>query len=167
MRFRGESKKEQNFVRRFDQQGAHQHLGQGSTKIFIAYGHCASERSCSGEAAAFFKDKRTTSPCSLDDSTFEQPLSWFAGSRRPLCKRLVFPNTRVTRYVGMLTPLTRLSARLFPCFCISSRSRFSIIGAAAGSLFVFKGVYKAVLINYPSRAEKQVIFAGVQAGTLA
>ncbi len=29
-----------------------------------------------------------------------------------------------------------------------------IIGAAAGSLFVFKGVYKAVLINYPNRQEK-------------
>lgn len=31
---------------------------------------------------------------------------------------------------------------------------FGIIGAAAGSLFVFKGVYRAVLISYPSRAEK-------------
>lgn len=31
---------------------------------------------------------------------------------------------------------------------------YGIIGAAAGSLFVFKGIYKAVLINYPSRAEK-------------
>lgn len=30
-----------------------------------------------------------------------------------------------------------------------------IIGAAAGSLFVFKGPYKAVLINYPSEAEKR------------
>ena len=29
-----------------------------------------------------------------------------------------------------------------------------IIGAAAGSLFVFKGVYRAVLINYPKPAEK-------------
>ena len=28
------------------------------------------------------------------------------------------------------------------------------IGAAAGSLFVFKGVYRAVLINYPDRASK-------------
>lgn len=32
--------------------------------------------------------------------------------------------------------------------------KFGIIGVAAGSLFVFKGIYKAVLINYPSRAEK-------------
>lgn len=31
---------------------------------------------------------------------------------------------------------------------------FGIVGAAAGSLFVFKGVYKAVLINYPSQTEK-------------
>ena len=34
---------------------------------------------------------------------------------------------------------------------------FGIIGAAAGSLFVFKGVYRAVLINYPSREEKDAI----------
>lgn len=32
--------------------------------------------------------------------------------------------------------------------------KHGIIGAAAGSLFVFKGVYKAVLINYPTRIEK-------------
>ena len=34
---------------------------------------------------------------------------------------------------------------------------FGILGAAAGSLFVFKGVYRAVLINYPNRAEKDAI----------
>ena len=33
-------------------------------------------------------------------------------------------------------------------------NEFNIIGAAAGSLFVFKGKYKAVLINYPSPKEK-------------
>jgi imidazole glycerol-phosphate synthase subunit HisF len=32
--------------------------------------------------------------------------------------------------------------------------RHGIIGVAAGSLFVFKGTYKAVLINYPSKDEK-------------
>jgi cyclase len=37
--------------------------------------------------------------------------------------------------------------------------RFRIIGAAAGSLFVFKGVYRAVLINYPDRARKEAISA--------
>jgi cyclase len=41
---------------------------------------------------------------------------------------------------------------------------FGVIGAAAGSLFVFKGVYKAVLINYPSRAEKLAICAGALTG---
>lgn len=34
-------------------------------------------------------------------------------------------------------------------------SKFKIIGASAGSLFVFKGKYKAVLINYPSNEEKK------------
>lgn len=32
-----------------------------------------------------------------------------------------------------------------------------VIGAAAGSLFVFKGIYRAVLINYPSQAQKEAI----------
>lgn len=35
--------------------------------------------------------------------------------------------------------------------------RYGIIGAAAGSLFVFKGVYKAVLINYPNPSEKDAL----------
>jgi cyclase len=33
-----------------------------------------------------------------------------------------------------------------------------VIGVAAGSLFVFKGPYKAVLINYPTQIEKNIIF---------
>lgn len=32
------------------------------------------------------------------------------------------------------------------------------VGAAAGSLFVFKGTYRAVLINYPQHAQKEEIF---------
>ncbi len=36
-------------------------------------------------------------------------------------------------------------------------SRFGVIGAAAGSLFVFKGKYRAVLINYPNILEKNKI----------
>ncbi len=41
---------------------------------------------------------------------------------------------------------------------------FGIIGAAAGSLFVFKGKYRAVLINYPNQDDKEALFrqAGVQ-----
>ena len=36
-------------------------------------------------------------------------------------------------------------------------NKFKIIGAAAGSLFVFKGKYRAVLINYPSKEERKKI----------
>jgi cyclase len=32
-----------------------------------------------------------------------------------------------------------------------------VIGAAAGSLFVFKGIYRAVLINYPNSSQKAAI----------
>jgi len=37
-------------------------------------------------------------------------------------------------------------------------SKYRIIGAAAGSLFVFKGKYKAVLINYPNREERKPLY---------
>lgn len=37
-------------------------------------------------------------------------------------------------------------------------AEFGTLGAAAGSLFVFKGVYRAVLINYPTAAEKEALF---------
>lgn len=39
-------------------------------------------------------------------------------------------------------------------------SRYKIIGAAAGSIFVFKGKYKAVLISYPDKKEKNDILSG-------
>jgi cyclase len=32
--------------------------------------------------------------------------------------------------------------------------KFGLVGIAAGSLFVFKGVYRAVLINYPNEVER-------------
>lgn len=35
---------------------------------------------------------------------------------------------------------------------------YGIIGTAAGSLFVFKGKYRAVLINYPNQNEKSSLF---------
>jgi cyclase len=41
---------------------------------------------------------------------------------------------------------------------------FGIVGAAAGSLFVFKGLYRAVLINYPSRAEKDALISDALQG---
>ena len=37
-------------------------------------------------------------------------------------------------------------------------NRFGIVGAAAGSIFVFKGVYKAVLISYPNQSERNQLF---------
>ena len=40
-------------------------------------------------------------------------------------------------------------------------SRVGVVGAAVGSLFVFKGKYRAVLINYPSASEKMRLFGGV------
>jgi cyclase len=40
---------------------------------------------------------------------------------------------------------------------------FGVIGAAAGSLFVFKGRYRAVLINYPNPAEKDGLVAAAGA----
>ena len=39
------------------------------------------------------------------------------------------------------------------------------VGAAAGSLFVFKGKYRAVLINYPNREEKQAILNKAMEGS--
>ena len=36
-------------------------------------------------------------------------------------------------------------------------SKFGIIGAGAGSLFVYKGKFKAVLINYPSFNDKDIL----------
>lgn len=41
--------------------------------------------------------------------------------------------------------------------------RYRVIGAAAGSLFVFKGKYRAVLINYPNRREKDLLCSIEQA----
>jgi len=36
-------------------------------------------------------------------------------------------------------------------------ARYKIIGAAAGSIFVFKGKYRAVLISYPDRKDKKTL----------
>lgn len=40
-----------------------------------------------------------------------------------------------------------------------------VVGAAAGSLFVFKGKYRAVLINYPTRPEKDQLCTAVVAAS--
>lgn len=41
---------------------------------------------------------------------------------------------------------------------------FGHVGAAAGSLFVFKGIYKAVLINYPNRKTKSMLIEAAHQG---
>ena len=41
-------------------------------------------------------------------------------------------------------------------------ARYGVIGAAAGSLFVFKGKYRAVLIQYPNPTEKEALFASLE-----
>lgn len=40
-------------------------------------------------------------------------------------------------------------------------SQFGVIGAAAGSLFVFKGKYRAVLINYPNKSDKKLLYSNL------
>ncbi|GAA3984075.1 AglZ/HisF2 family acetamidino modification protein [Comamonas faecalis] len=40
-----------------------------------------------------------------------------------------------------------------------------VVGTAAGSLFVFKGPYRAVLINYPTAVQKDELCRAVLAGT--
>jgi cyclase len=56
------------------------------------------------------------------------------------------------------TPLTVLGGAGSLDDIRSLVNRYGIIGAAAGSLFVFKGKYRAVLINYPSLEEKLGIY---------
>lgn len=55
---------------------------------------------------------------------------------------------------AITTPLTVLGGAGSLDDVRSLVDRYGIIGAAAGSLFVFKGKYRAVLINYPSGADK-------------
>jgi cyclase len=43
--------------------------------------------------------------------------------------------------------------------CAQLNNEFGPIGIGAGSMFVFKGKYRAVLITYPSRSERDQIFA--------
>ncbi|MDA9985688.1 AglZ/HisF2 family acetamidino modification protein [Alphaproteobacteria bacterium] len=56
------------------------------------------------------------------------------------------------------TPLTVLGGAGSLEHFQSLFSRYGIIGAAAGSFFVFKGKYRAVLISYPNRNEKNGLY---------
>ena len=40
-----------------------------------------------------------------------------------------------------------------------------VVGAAAGSFFVFKGPYRAVLISYPTPTQKDALIASTVAGS--
>lgn len=62
-------------------------------------------------------------------------------------------STRIREAIGI--PMTILGGAGSMADIGGVIGKFGIIGAAAGSLFVFKGPYKAVLINYPNRAEKE------------
>jgi cyclase len=57
------------------------------------------------------------------------------------------------------TPLTVLGGAADMGSVRALVDRFGIIGAAAGSMFVFKGKLRAVLINYPRREELQFTIA--------
>ena len=54
-------------------------------------------------------------------------------------------------------PLTVLGGAGMLCHIGRLIHDYGEIGAAAGSLFVFKGSYRAVLINYPNRIEKETL----------
>lgn len=56
------------------------------------------------------------------------------------------------------TPLTVLGGAGSLDDVRSLFDRYNIIGAGVGSLFVFKGKYKAVLINYPNKDEKCMLY---------
>jgi cyclase len=63
-----------------------------------------------------------------------------------------------TVYPLIKTPLTVLGGAGSLDHIRELYSRYCSIGAAAGSLFVFKGKFRAVLINYPNREEKDNLF---------
>lgn len=44
-------------------------------------------------------------------------------------------------------------------------NHIGVAGAAAGSLFVFKGIYRAVLINYPNDTEKELLYSNCMSTT--
>ena len=55
-------------------------------------------------------------------------------------------------------PITALGGAASMSDCLELFKKFGVIGAAAGSMFVFKGKFKAVLIQYPTVEQKMEIF---------
>ena len=58
---------------------------------------------------------------------------------------------------GVNTPITVLGGAGSLADIGALIAACGVVGAAAGSLFVFKGVYRAVLINYPGIAQKDEV----------
>ncbi len=69
---------------------------------------------------------------------------------------------RVRRVVGV--PLTVLGGAGSLADIGRLIEACGVVGAAAGSLFVFKGPYRAVLINYPTIAQREELGRCVRAG---
>lgn len=65
------------------------------------------------------------------------------------------------------TPITALGGAGSMDDIVGLIRKFGIMGASAGSLFVFKGKYKAVLINYPGRADKDALIRSVGLAAIA
>jgi cyclase len=61
-------------------------------------------------------------------------------------------------YSAVNLPMTVLGGAANISNCAELFRKFGIIGAAAGSIFVFKGKFKAVLIQYPTVDEKLELF---------
>lgn len=59
-------------------------------------------------------------------------------------------------------PMTALGGAGSPHHVREVIERHGVIGVAAGSLFVFKGTYRAVLISYPNRTEKLSLMEGAR-----
>jgi cyclase len=59
--------------------------------------------------------------------------------------------------VGLRVPMTILGGAGSLDDLAALMGQCGLVGAAAGSLFVFKGKYRAVLINYPTAAQKDEI----------
>ena len=60
---------------------------------------------------------------------------------------------------GLQVPLTILGGAGSLDDMAKLIAKCGVVGAAAGSLFVFKGRYRAVLISYPNQEQKQKIYA--------
>ena len=59
--------------------------------------------------------------------------------------------------------MTGVQTCALPIYLIKLIEACGVVGAAAGSLFVFKGAYRAVLINYPNPVAKQALFSSFRA----